>query len=405
MRRTSKSLLVMWTFLLLGVVGWCDRLVAEEQCGVCHPESRVAFGESRHAQEGVSCTDCHRGDGTTLEVEAAHRQGFRSLTDRQASPAMCAECHSDIERMRPYNLPVDQYAVYQISQHGQAVAAGDVTAAICTDCHGIHDIRRVSNPASSAYSRNIPSTCARCHADPSLMEPHGLTASVVADYESGIHGRSLLEERNLAAPNCTTCHGVHGATPPGIGDVDKICGACHDQTRQAFLEGPHREAMLAAGLPECASCHSNHAIERFHFEDIDGLCGECHGAESEQATLGAKIHTLVHSTAERIEEAASLVQRAERAALRIEDYEARLEEARTYLTEALPLVHAVTVEPVEQVTRRAHAIADEVQHEIHGELDRTEEHLGLALFWFYVLMTLVILVLFKRRLRAAREAS
>ena len=55
--------------------------------------------------------------------------------------------------------------------------------------------------------------------------------------------------------------------------------------------------------------------------------------------------------------------------------------------------------------RRARSIAEEVQHEIHGELDRTEEHLGLALFWFYVLMTLVILVLFKRRLRAASEPS
>jgi len=232
-----------------------------------------------------------------------------------------------------------------------------------------------------------------------------MDTSVVADYESAIHGQALLEEGNTAAPNCTTCHGVHGATPPGIGDVDKICGACHDQTRRAFVEGPHFEAMLAAGLPECASCHSNHAIRRFQIEDIGSLCGDCHGEDSDQESLGRKIHTLVRSTAEEIDQAEALVERAERAALRIEDYEARLQEARTYLTEALPLVHGVTVEPVEQITRRAQAIAEEVEHEIYGELDRTEEHLGLALFWFYVLMTLMILVLFKRRLRAARETS
>ena len=393
------------SLLMMVLAGQGARLVAQEQCGVCHPESRVEFDKSRHAQEGVSCTDCHRGDGNTLDTEAAHRRGFRSLGDRQTSPAMCAECHSDIEKMRPYNLPVDQYAVYQISQHGQAVARGDVKAAVCTDCHGVHDILRVGDPASSTYSRNIPSTCARCHADAAMMEPYGLPVAVVDDYQSTVHGRALLEEGNTAAPNCTTCHGVHGATPPGVGDVNKICGACHDQTRQAFIEGPHGEAMVAAGLPECASCHSNHAIERFQPDDVISLCGECHGVESEQATLGTKMHTLVDSAAEQIEEAGLIVERAERAALRIEDYEARLEGARTYLTEALPLVHTVTIEPVEQVTRRARSIAEEVQHEIYGELDRTEEHLGLALFWFYVLMTLVILVLFKRRLRAASEPS
>jgi len=402
MKRFTIPILIP-SVVVMVLAGWGSSLMAEEQCGVCHPESRVAFEESRHAQESVTCTDCHRGDGGTLDTDAAHRQGLRSLTDRQTTPALCAECHSDIDKMRPYNLPVDQYAVYQTSQHGQAVARGDVAAAVCTDCHGVHDILRVGNPASSAYSRNIPSTCARCHADPMLMESHGLDTSVVADYESAIHGQALLEEGNTAAPNCTTCHGVHGAAPPGIGDVDKICGACHDQTRRAFVEGPHFEAMLAAELPECASCHSNHAIRRFQIEDIGSLCGDCHGADSDQESLGRKIHTLVRSTAEEIDQAEALVERAERAALRIEDYEARLQEARTYLTEALPLVHGVTIEPVEQVTRRAHAIAEEVEHEIYGELDRTEEHLGLALFWFYVLMTLVILLLLKRRLRMPRE--
>jgi predicted CXXCH cytochrome family protein len=400
-KRSFRLSVLVW----IAVAGGGDGLAAQKQCGVCHPESRVAFGQSRHAQEGVTCTDCHGGNDTTLDTEAAHRQGFKSLRDRQASPAMCAECHSDIDKMRPYNLPVDQLAVYQTSQHGRAVARGDVQAAICTDCHGVHDIRGVSDPSSSAYSRNIPATCGRCHADSSLMEPYGLSASLVAEYEGSIHGRSLLEVGNTTAPNCTTCHGVHGATPPGIGDVDKICGACHDQTRQAFVAGPHREGMLAAGLPECESCHSNHAIERHRLEDILGLCGDCHGKVSAQASLGTKMHTLIDSAAAQIEEAGSLVERAERSALRIEDYEARLEEARTYLTEALPLVHMVTIEPVEQVTRRARSIAEEVQHDIYGELDRTEEHLGLALFWFYLLMTLVILVLFKRRLRVASEVS
>ncbi len=119
--------------------------------------------------------------------------------------------------------------------------------------------------------------------------------------------------------------------------------------------------------------------------------------------MGKKLHTLVQTASEQIEQAALLVERAERAALPIEDYESRLEEARTYLTEALPLVHTVTVEPVETVARRARSLAEEVQHEIYNELDRTEEHLGLVIFWFYLVMTLVILVLYKRRLHSGSE--
>ena len=130
------------------------------------------------------------------------------------------------------------------------------------------------------------------------MLEFGMDPNVVTDYRSSIHGRMLLEEGSLAAPNCTSCHGVHGATPPGVGDVDKVCGACHEQTRRAFLEGPHYEGMTAAGVPECASCHSNHAIRQFGIERVDSLCGECHGEGSDQAILGNKIHALIDSAGE-----------------------------------------------------------------------------------------------------------
>ncbi len=71
------------SLLMVVLAGQGARLVAQEQCGVCHPESRVEFDKSRHAQEGVTCTDCHRGDGETLDTDRAHRSDFRSLGDRQ----------------------------------------------------------------------------------------------------------------------------------------------------------------------------------------------------------------------------------------------------------------------------------------------------------------------------------
>ena len=82
-----------------------------------------------------------------------------------------------------------------------------------------------------------------------------------------------------------------------------------------------------------------------------------------------------------------------------------MEEAKTYLTEALPAVHAVSLEPVEQLTRRAQSIAEEVEHELYSKLDRRVAKIGLVLFWFYLLMTIAVLVIFRRRLRSETEAS
>ena len=90
-------------------------------------------------------------------------------------------------------------------------------------------------------------------------------------------------------------------------------------------------------------------------------------------------------------------------ALHVEDYLSRIEEARTYLTEALTLVHTVRLEPVEELTRRARSIGEEVQHEIYEKLDRRPQQVGLAVFWFYLLMTLAVLVVYKRRLATNRE--
>ncbi len=373
-----------------------------ESCGTCHPASRVDFEGSIHAREEVTCSDCHGGDPRTLDVDEAHRGKFRSWKDRLTTPLLCAECHSDLERMRAYNLPGDQLAVYQTSQHGRSNAAGDRRAAVCTDCHGGHGILAPGDPASSVHPRNIQETCAACHADPDLTAAYDLDSSVVDDYRNSVHGRALLDEGNAAAPDCTSCHGVHGAAPPGFGDVDKVCGFCHAQTRRAFREGPHYQAMLAADLPECASCHSNHAISQFEADALSGICLECHGEDSTQAQLGRVFQTSISAAAAELDRAAELVQQGERRALDVEDYLARLEGARTALTEAPPASHAVLREPVEELTRRARSIGEEVQRELYAKLNRRPAHIGLAFFWFYLLTAIAILWVYRRQLERER---
>jgi len=398
---TMTNALAIAALLVLSAPG----VGATEQCGECHPEERVSFASSVHAREGVGCTSCHGGDDTTLDSQSAHRGEFRSLSDRSEIPGVCAECHASQERMRPYNLPVDQYALYQTSRHGMAVAGGDDRAAVCTDCHGAHEIRAADDPQSTVYGRNIPDTCGRCHADAALMEPYGLDPQVTANYRSGVHGKALLDAHQSAAPNCTSCHGVHGGAPPSFGDIDKVCGSCHEKARRAFLAGAHYEGMLAAELPECAACHAHHAIRQIDVAAIASSCSECHDQGSAQVLLGEKIRTLILAAEQELQKAEERIREAQRIPLEVEDHLSRLEEARTYLTEAHPLVHTVSQEAVEELTRRARSIAEEIQHEIYAELDRTVAHVGLAGFWFYLIMTLAILWAYKRRLRRGKSGS
>jgi hypothetical protein len=375
---------------------------ASGQCALCHPAERVAFEHSIHAKEEIRCTDCHGGNAEARDIKPAHGGNFRTLTDRKSIPELCATCHSNSSMMRPYNLPTEQFLIYQTSNHGQALARGLDTAAVCSDCHGAHDILPATDPASRVYPRNLADTCASCHADEALMEPVNLSSTVVEDYRNSIHGNALLDQGNSAAPDCTSCHGVHGAAPYGVGDVEKVCGACHQQVRQTFREGPHHEGMLAAGLSECASCHDYHAVKPFDSASLKEQCVQCHDEDSAQARTGQILSSLIQGATVEIEHAEELVREVKQIPLDVEDHNARIIQARTYLRELPTITHGLSVDDVETVARRARSVGEEVQHDIYAELGhRSMRRIGLVALWFYVLMTIAILVSYKRRIRSA----
>jgi hypothetical protein len=376
-----------------------------EQCGVCHPTERVDFQRSVHARENISCADCHGGDPFSVDVEQAHRGSFLDMADRRRIPGMCAECHSDSSMMRPYNLPTEQYVIYQTSEHGLALSRGERRAAVCSDCHDAHDVLPPSHPESSVHPRNIPATCASCHSDETLMEQFGIDSHVVEDYLSGVHGQALVLAGNSAAPDCSRCHGVHGAVPPGVGDIEKVCGSCHMQVRSAFREGPHYEGMREAGLAECASCHENHATRRHEIADLDTMCDRCHAEQSDELLSGAKLRSMIEAAEQEIQKAELLVDEAEQIPLDMEDHRARIIQARTYLRELPTATHALSIEAVEMHARRARSVGEEVQHDVYSKLQQlTARRIGLAAFWFYILMTVAILVAYKRSLRRDEKA-
>ena len=368
------------------------------RCGVCHPGERVQFERSRHAQEDVRCVSCHGGDDRSLDQGIAHGRGFIGRPRHAEIPRLCASCHADESKMRPYNLPVDQYALYQTSGHGRRLAAGDMRVAVCSDCHGAHDILPPEDPSSRVFPLNVPRTCGRCHGDSTIVDRSGGRADAYRAYLASVHARELIERGNARAPTCVGCHGVHGAAPPGAGDIDKVCGHCHTAERRYFAAGAHRAGMVKAGLPECVSCHGHHDIATAQPQRLAAMCATCHGERTPQATLGAKMWTEYQAASTQIEQAAALITRADAVPIQTDDYRARLEEARTYLREALPAAHAVQEHTVANLTLRARSVGAEVASEIYGKLGHLQARkVGLVVFWFYVLLTVLILRRFQSR--------
>jgi hypothetical protein len=304
--------------------------------------------------------------------------------------------------MKPYGLPVDQYILYLSSRHGKRFLMGDTTVAICTDCHSSHRVLEPEDPRSEVNKKRITETCGRCHADTSLMKKYGVNSKVIEEYRKGVHGKAL-EEGNTRAPGCTNCHGSHGAIPSGFSDINKVCGICHPKEREFFQKSPHYAAMKREKIPECEACHGNHFIQSLTpVEGIEGTCKNCHGEDSESISLANKLKTLFVSSLKAIEEARKAIEEAKILDVDIEYLEEKLEKAKLYYTEAVPILHSFDLELVEAELRKCRSEAEDIVAEVHKhKLHKRERIFILIAIWFYILLTLVAVYQYRRRLRTS----
>ena len=269
--------------------------------------------------------------------------------------------------MAPYGLPTDQLAHYKTSNHGKALfGKGDTTVAVCTDCHGAHDILPPRDPRARTAGVHQPETCGRCHSDPARMGPHGIGTDAVARFKSGVHGKALLEERTRGAPSCSDCHGSHGAAPPGVRDVAQVCGKCHGNTEEQYLKSAHQRAgdqmsCRACHAKEkgsqydrggCASCHDPHATahpdEGMLRGNEVGHCGHCHrqadaAVEGFEAALAGGTTRLV----ETMQATRQRLARAKESSLFLKGEETYLREAERTLVSVRPLAHSLDRAAVE----------------------------------------------------------
>ncbi len=120
-----------------------------ETCGRCHHGIQELFQQSVHAtMVGQTskplpvCNDCH----SAHRIRRADEQGFKLEI-----MAQCGRCHEDIAK------------TYFDTYHGKVSQLGYTKTAKCYDCHGAHDIYRISDPRSHLSRENVVRTCQKCH--------------------------------------------------------------------------------------------------------------------------------------------------------------------------------------------------------------------------------------------------
>jgi len=338
----------------------------ESGCAACHAPQQATEAGGAHAR-GASCVECHGGDSKEADKDRAHGPGLKGRIARGAVPALCGSCHSDARKMNPYGLPTDQHAQYLTSKHGEGLGKGRLQVAVCTDCHGVHGIRRARDPESPVHPARVPATCGRCHGNRELMQPLGHPWEAEAQFRAGVHGKLLLEKGDLAAPSCSTCHGNHGAAPPGFADVGRVCGKCHSNQRESFEASPHAFYAKDGSFKGCVACHANHRIVTSP-QEIVGRCTPCHeGPDKEMKKFGALVGILDGARRE-FGGTGDRVARAARAGLHTEDEEAALGKARTTLLMMPPLQHTLSEEKVGALAK---STASQLAR-IEAQLDRRE---------------------------------
>lgn len=269
--------------------------VAKVNCSNCHAiESQIynASDHGRAAKNGVSaagCLDCHGQPHAILDS-----RNREAPTYHLNIPKTCAKCHDDEKKMTKYNLLEKQpFLSYSETVHGKAFAEKGLTSsAVCTDCHGSHNLSSPINPKSKIYRSNVPATCGKCH------------ENVLNTYLRSIHGKSAMAGVR-DAPVCTDCHGEHtikAHTDPTSSVysaviAQKTCGQCHAAEKiitkyhlpgdrlETYFQSYHGLAskLGVATVANCASCHGFHDIlpssdpdSAVNKRNLPKTCGKCH---------------------------------------------------------------------------------------------------------------------------------
>ncbi len=292
-----------------------------DTCASCHTAQVQAYKGSIHGRsrqggdtEAATCRSCH-GQAHT----AVPKSNAESPVYHLNLPRTCAQCHADPELAKRHNIQVGNvYQLYMDSIHGRAVTrSGLLVSANCSDCHGSHGIKPRTDPTSRVFRANIPQTCGACHAGirkayaesvhseaargsqgpaavctdchsahqirrveaapwqlAAIRECGSCHQEELRTYRETFHGKvTQLGFTRIA--KCADCHGSHGILPASdprstVSPARRVetCRQCHAKATPAFAEfHPHPDPLDRARFPAL------HAVTVFMMALLAGTFG------------------------------------------------------------------------------------------------------------------------------------
>jgi cytochrome b subunit of formate dehydrogenase len=217
------------------------------------------------------------------------QQGGSALGD--TSNDACLECHGQVpldgtievdgERV-PATIDVDgeQKSIYvdpeiqQNSRHGKLA---------CISCHIGFNAGMHSEDVTEDWLHIAKyEACTDCHGEEALM------------YDGSFHGALSKTNLGTGAPLCADCHDAHNIVPPGTEAFRQqqmeMCGHCHEDARDTYLNSYHGKAYLLGNedTAVCSQCHGSHRIlpaddpqSMVSPENVVATCATCHPGANE----------------------------------------------------------------------------------------------------------------------------
>jgi predicted CXXCH cytochrome family protein len=149
------------------------RTFTTKRCQQCHGKIYEIYAQSvhgdalfnEHNQDVPICIDCHT---------AHDMKNPLTLEYHETIPEMCSNCHANAAIMGKYGLSTDVVKTYLSDFHGVTLGLYKQQReelykparpiAVCTDCHGTHNIKSVINADPALVKANLEKRCQKCHA-------------------------------------------------------------------------------------------------------------------------------------------------------------------------------------------------------------------------------------------------
>jgi hypothetical protein len=150
-----------------------ERTLIARRCQRCHPRVFAVYAQSVHGRalfdeqsnDVPVCTDCHTAHDIRDPL---------ALEFRERIPERCSSCHGNKTIMAKYGLSTEVVKTYLANFHGVTLAfyrkqrelTNEPTKqiAVCTDCHGTHNIVSTRGADPSVVKANLVKRCQQCHA-------------------------------------------------------------------------------------------------------------------------------------------------------------------------------------------------------------------------------------------------